>query len=75
MAKNTIEIKIIGPEGHKTENLEAIAAVDYIKGLCTKGGKWAYIDGVHIADMDAINAGFLADAEDITLTNQLVGGR
>lgn len=73
-AEKNVLVKVISSAGHDEYPLTPAEAVARIHAMCSNEGKWAYVDGVHIANTAAINVDMLRNAEDITLTNQLVGG-
>lgn len=69
-----VTVKVVSAAGHDEPTMTATEAVAYIKDRCKNEAKWAYLDGTFMADLNDITANAVAEAEDIVLTNQLVGG-
>jgi hypothetical protein len=70
-----IHVKIVSAEGHTDKYLNRNEAANTIKALCNNEAKWLYIDGIHVGNTDNLGIEELMGAGDITLTNQLAGGK
>ena len=68
-----VNLKIVSSRGHDEVTDSAVNVLDRIKSECDDNGKWAYINGTQTSP-DSISLQNLLDAEDVTLTNALVGG-
>jgi hypothetical protein len=68
-----VTIKVVSSRGHDEYEDSATMALDRIKTECDTNGKWAYINGVQKNPSD-LGIEDILEAEDITLTNALVGG-
>tara|TARA_Y100000593_G_C4119242_1_gene241840 strand:- start:310 stop:558 length:249 start_codon:yes stop_codon:yes gene_type:complete len=68
-----VNLKIVSSRGHDEVTDSAVNVLDRIKTECEENGKWAYINGTQTSP-DSISLQNLLDAEDVTLTNALVGG-
>jgi MFS superfamily sulfate permease-like transporter len=68
-----VNLKIVSSRGHDEITDSAANVLDRIKQECDDNGKWAYINGTQTSP-ESITLESLLDAEDITLTNALVGG-
>lgn len=68
-----VNLKIVSSRGHDEVTDSAVNVLDRIKSECDENGKWAYINGTQTSP-DSISLQNLLDAEDVTLTNALVGG-
>ena len=68
-----VNLKIVSSRGHDEITDSAVNVLDRIKSECDENGKWAYINGTQTSP-DSISLQNLLDAEDVTLTNALVGG-
>jgi MFS superfamily sulfate permease-like transporter len=68
-----VNLKIVSSRGHDEVTDSAVNVLDRIKSECDDNGKWAYINGTQTSP-GSISLQNLLDAEDITLTNALVGG-
>jgi len=66
-------IKVVSSRGHDeyTEPLSNVVA--RVQDECDNNGKWAYINGVQV-NPSGLSIDDFIDAEDVTLTNALVGG-
>ncbi|MBC8436901.1 hypothetical protein H8D85_01105 [bacterium] len=71
--ETTVLIKVVSSRGHDEFTETAGTAVARIQSECSNNGKWAYINGVQRNPND-INVTDILEAQDITLTNALVGG-
>ncbi len=68
-----IEIAVISDEGHSEFSLVPQEALEKVRQLTNKEGKWLYLDNVYtntetLTELDLINA------VDVTLTNAVAGG-
>ena len=70
---NKVHLKIVSSRGHDEVMDSAVNVLDRIKQECDENGKWAYINGTQTSP-ESITLERLLDAEDVTLTNALVGG-
>tara|TARA_B100000287_G_C20037289_1_gene544933 strand:- start:22 stop:270 length:249 start_codon:yes stop_codon:yes gene_type:complete len=70
---NKVHLKIVSSRGHDEVMDSAVNVLDRIKQECDENGKWAYINGTQTSP-ESITLESLLDAEDVTLTNALVGG-
>ena len=70
-----IHVKVVSIEGHTDLDLSPVEAVSTIRSKCTDEAKWLFVDGVHIGDLSTLGIDALTNAQDITMTNQLAGGR
>lgn len=68
-----VTLKIVSTKGHDKKECSATDAIDVIKEQCAKHSKWVYVDGQH-KNPDDLTIDQLVLADDITLTNALVGG-
>lgn len=68
-----VNLNIVSTAGHDEVEVSAGKAVAEITDQCENKNKWLYIDGVHRNPQD-IAMDELLEAEDITLTNALMGG-
>jgi hypothetical protein len=73
LVKKQVHIKIVSRSGHDEWEGEGGQALEKIIAE-TGNGKWAYIDGKFV-DPEMLNVKMLEEAEDITLTNSLYGGK
>lgn len=69
----TITLKIVSSRGHDEITDTAVNVMTRLQTECNDNGKWAYINGQQTST-DSISLEDLLAAEDITLTNALVGG-
>ena len=69
-----IKISIVSPKGHDVAEMEAEAAVDFIRGKMTAENKWVYIEDRLVVDPNDINLDMLAEEPEVTMANQLIGG-
>jgi len=68
-----VTIKIVSLAGHDEQELDALSALAEIQRQATEHGKWVYVD-LERCDPDGLTIEDLVEADDITLTNALVGG-
>ena len=68
-----VNLKIVSSRGHDELTDSAVNVLDRIKQECNDNGKWAYVNGTQTSP-ESITLENLLNAEDITLTNALVGG-
>lgn len=68
-----VNVKIVSSKGHDEISVSPQEALDRIREETAKHGKWAYVDGKQVNPI-ALNVTDILEAEDITLTNALVGG-
>ncbi len=68
-----VEIKVVSSKGHDEYTESPQEALRRIKDETTNNGKWAYLDGKQVNPIN-LNVADILEAEDITLTNALVGG-
>ena len=68
-----VKVKIVSSRGHDEWTEAPFAALNRIQDECEKQGKWAYLDGAQI-NPGTLTIDDLLDADDVTLTNALVGG-
>jgi hypothetical protein len=73
ISKKQVTIKVVSSRGHDELTMFADLAVNHIKDQCDNRSKWAYLDGIQINPTD-LNGEMLTEANDITLTNALIGG-
>lgn len=70
-----ITVNVASARGHDVETFENTeAASNYITTKARNENKWVFVDGELIADLSDLTAERIATAQDITLSNQLVGG-
>ncbi|MBC8410404.1 MAG: hypothetical protein H8E12_17030 [Rhodobacteraceae bacterium] len=72
--ETTVTVKIVSSSGHDEYEDTAVMALDRIASECNDNGKWAYINGTQVTPGE-ITISDILEAEDITLTNALVGGQ
>ena len=68
-----VQLNVVSTAGHDEIKLPAGQAINEIGNQCTTKNKWLYINGVHRNPQD-ITVDEVLEAEDITLTNALMGG-
>ena len=68
-----VTLKIVSSRGHDEVIDTAINVMERLKVECDDNGKWAYLNGQQTS-VESISLDDLLAAEDITLTNALVGG-
>ena len=68
-----ISWKVIDLNGHSVKTAPAENALIEIRMECTEKGKWVYLDGA-FAKASTLTVADLVKANDITVTNALVGG-
>lgn len=68
-----IKVKIVSSRGHDEWTEAPFAALRRIQDECTNQSKWAYLDGSQINPKN-LTIDDLLEADDVTLTNALVGG-
>ena len=69
-----IEIKVVSERGHDIKQFTATEqALEFIKTEVNERGKWCYIDGKFYGS-DVLTPEDIENAQDITLTNALIGG-
>jgi hypothetical protein len=70
-----IKVNIASARGHDVETFDtAELAVEFISKKAKDESKWVFIDGELINNFDDIDFGRIESAQDITLSNQLIGG-
>ena len=74
MEDTKYSIKIVSARGHDTEVLDNPAAVLTRMDELVKDGKWAYLNGNVVQDMNDVTIDDILNTETITMTNPLVGG-
>ena len=73
LSSKKVEIKVVSSKGHDEYTESPQEALRRIKDETTNNGKWAYLDGKQVNPIN-LNVADILEAEDITLTNALVGG-
>jgi len=68
-----IKFDVVSTSGHDEYSLVPQEALNQIRQLTEKEGKWLYIDGEYVNSSE-ITLKKLRDAESITLTNMIAGG-
>tara|TARA_Y100000310_G_C20617296_1_gene781322 strand:- start:341 stop:571 length:231 start_codon:yes stop_codon:yes gene_type:complete len=68
-----VTLKIVSSRGHDEVIDSAVNVMARLKTECEDNDKWAYLNGQQTS-VDSISLDDLLAAEDITLTNALVGG-
>ena len=68
-----VHLKIVSSSGHDDVIDSAVNVLERMKTECDENNKWAYLNGVQKSP-DSISLDNLLEAEDVTLTNALVGG-
>jgi len=68
-----VQLNVVSTAGHDEIEVPAGQALAEITERCDKQNKWLYIDGVNRNPQD-VTVDELIEAEDLTLTNALVGG-
>lgn len=68
-----VHLKIVSSSGHDDVIDSAVNILERIKAECDENSKWAYINGTPKSP-GSISLDDLLEAEDVTLTNALVGG-
>jgi MFS superfamily sulfate permease-like transporter len=68
-----VTLKIVSSRGHDEITDSAVNVLERMKSECEENGKWAYLNGQQTS-VDSISLDDLLAAEDLTLTNALVGG-
>ena len=68
-----VVLKIVSSRGHDEITDTAINVMERIKHECDSNGKWAYLNGQQRSP-GSISLDDLLSAEDLTITNALVGG-
>lgn len=71
--KDKVTVKIVSSRGHDEFEDSPAAALARVQDETTTHGKWAYLDGRQVNPVVLTIDDILA-ADDITLTNALVGG-
>lgn len=69
-----VELKIVSPKGHDLLELDAVSAVTEIQRQVTDNNKWAFLDGNMVEDTSDLTIDQIVNAEEIQLTNRLIGG-
>lgn len=71
----TIQVNVASARGHDVEVFDDVSsAKTYIGEKARNENKWVFVDGELIADLSDLTNERLEAAQDITLSNQLVGG-
>jgi|APSaa5957512493_1039668.scaffolds.fasta_scaffold217857_2 hypothetical protein len=70
---NEVTVKIVSSMGHDEWTEAPNSALGRIQDQCDNHSKWAYLDGMQV-NPGGLTVDDLLNAEDITLTNALVGG-
>jgi len=68
-----VTVKVVSSRGHDEWTEAPFTALNRIQDECANQGKWAYLDGSQI-NPGSLTIDDLLDADDVTLTNALVGG-
>lgn len=71
--ESKVLVKVVSSRGHDEHEVTPEAALRIIREEASQRNKWVYIDTKRV-DPDAISLEDLIEADDITLTNALVGG-
>ena len=74
MEEKLVRLNVISAKGHTEIDETPKEALATLKELVSKQNKWVYIDGVARQDTEGITLADLIEADNITLTNTLVGG-
>lgn len=70
-----ITVNVASARGHDVEEFEdGGAALGYIQEKARNENKWIFVDGEIVADLSSLSIDRITAANDITLSNQLVGG-
>lgn len=68
-----VTVKVVSSAGHDEYEETADVALTRIQDLAKNQNKWVYID-LNRRDANSLTVDDLIDAEDIMLTNALIGG-
>ena len=71
--KKIVKIDVVSHSGHDTLEMAPAQAVAEIKTQVDSQNKWCLVDG-KVMNADIVTAQDLSDAENIVLTDRMVGG-
>jgi hypothetical protein len=70
-----IKVNVASARGHDVAEFETgTLALDFVQQTAKSEKKWVFVDGEIISDLAGLDANRIEQANDVTLSNQLIGG-